>query len=326
MTHLSHPLCCMLTSHTTSSNFNLKPTQEKYQLTKHIATPYKLQRTSLNIQFSQIEGMGNAHNSKYHKSGDIGFPSKEHIDDFLNNKHREKFMTKFIIGDEKEEFYGYSLLMARSSRLVAGLLEKDPPYFFLSDKKISKPIFTTFWLTLNKQCNPLVITNITVKDLLDLGLLIDYFDVMPQDIIYTDWYSKFSIALASEDKKQQKILIENKDQVANLVHNLIKLGEMEIMYHIHQIPEIAEKIIYVPIFARIATQQRKFYKLVKRDEVKDTLKAIEPISLVKQLFGKSYEFYVHMQVDERYHVVFIDFHLSFDMVVASCHQGATVAS
>jgi len=270
--------------------------------------------------------MGNAHNSKYHKSGDLGLPTKEHIDDFLNNKHREKFMTKFIIGDEKEGFYGYLLLMAHSSRLVAGLLEKDLPYFFLADKKINKSVFTMFWLTLNKQCNSLLVTNITVKDLLDLGLLIDYFDVIPQDTIYTDWYTKFSTILSSEDKKQQKILIENKDQVVNLIHNLIKLGETEIIYYIHQIPEIAEKITYVPIITRIGTKQKKLYKLFKRDEVKDILKAIEPISLVKELFDKSYEFYVHMKIDERSHVVFIDFHLSFDMVLASCHQSGTVAS
>ena len=44
--------------------------------------------------------------------------------DFLTNPYRDKFMTEFIVGNNKLKFYGNPIIMAQNSELIKTSLPK----------------------------------------------------------------------------------------------------------------------------------------------------------------------------------------------------------
>src|SRR5437868_5062076 len=68
---------------------------------------------------------------------------------FLFSEHREKFMTKFVIGSNELVIYGNPVAMAHESELIKSMLELDSPYYLFAHETVSEEVATVIMLYLN---------------------------------------------------------------------------------------------------------------------------------------------------------------------------------
>jgi len=182
--------------------------------------------------------------------------------EFLTSIPYRKFMTKFEIGSNKLEFWGQPLVMMRRSELIKSIINKEPPYVLLDFGNVYEKPLIVLWLYLNHIIpdfsSKVMIAQLNLDEYLQLGRLINYFDVSPSD--FTRLYPlTLSDVLSKTTEDEAKVVDTYKEQIAKMTNEMVAVMEgksfvyKDIMVKLVDIiykkyPKVMDMLQFVPMY------------------------------------------------------------------------------
>lgn len=119
-----------------------------------------------------------------------GLVLDEDSQEFLTSPFRAKFMTQFLLGSNKLEFYGQLFTMAKYSKFfkenISTFGTDNPPYSLLTNGAVLERPMTLLWLEINgypNQASP-NLASLSMTELLHMYRLCGYFFVIEE--VYID--------------------------------------------------------------------------------------------------------------------------------------------
>lgn len=195
--------------------------------------------------------------------------------EFLTNPYRAKYMTKFTIGSNKLELYGYPLVMAKKSTLIESLLPKDPPFELLTFGICFEAPMEYLWLYLNNVSDHFSYLNL--QEFFQLYRLMNYFDIPKDSNIFSDWLSSMQQVIISSIKTEEdkKIVLENKEIIAKVFNSLKYKNKLKpfVEYVYYNIPELMDLLDVVPV---IIDEGKVLTAIVSREALTDR-EVLEPV-------------------------------------------------
>jgi len=145
--------------------------------------------------------------------------------EFLEWKHKSKFMTKFIVGSNKLEFYGHMFELSKRSDLLKSKLEMPAEqYILLEFAEVDEQSFTIVWLILNAIFTDIteVVGKIPVDKTFQVFSIMEYMGVDKQNFYYKLMTGCvcYYVSHESKDKKAAMIVEQNKDIVVKVLRQL----------------------------------------------------------------------------------------------------------
>jgi len=189
--------------------------------------------------------------------------------DFLTNPYRANFMTEFLIGSNKLQFYGYPLIMAKHSELIktslTKLVESKPPHSLLEFGVVLERPMTSIWLVINGYETAIRRASLKLDEWFQTYRLTGYFGV---DDVHSIVVSLIYAFLKEHDVEKLKESLKNEINRDTLIRaiNTFLLSDVRMWYitnpagemvHIdnalfwlltEDLPDIAKEINFIPIW------------------------------------------------------------------------------
>lgn len=188
--------------------------------------------------------------------------SQEKVDTFFNSLIYRKFLTEFTIGANKLKFYGLPLTMLKYSELIKTVITKDGPYFLVTHGTVYEKPMTVIWIYLNDVIESnyfdwlydiLNYPNLNLDEYLQLGRLINYFDIRQRSFIKA-YETRVGAALEFSTTEDKKVFQTHKVQLGKIIGNAIdkylEYDTIKIIFDeiMKKAPELIDELKILPIY------------------------------------------------------------------------------
>jgi len=192
------------------------------------------------------------------------------IEPFFTSPLYQKFLTEFTIGNNKLKFYGLPLTMMQNSKLIETVISKNPPYELLTFGAVYEKPMTLLWIAINELIAPsqnddfywlfevLEAGNLSLEEYLQLGRLINYFDLDETNSFGSMYSGEISMMLNKSTSEDKKVIEAHKTQVLKLINDFIEhfepgpiddLGIRDIFtVLLNRTPELLDELKLLPIY------------------------------------------------------------------------------
>lgn len=199
-------------------------------------------------------------------------------DNFLNHKHKVKFLTEFKVGKNEVVIYGNLILAAKKSSVLTEMTDRfadsEPPYHLMTTIEVEERALQVVWLSLHGFSDlHIPVSRLNLIEILSMADIMWYFDMCKYhstDSPYGPWWDYFGRVIRCTSRSD---LLINKERITEVINKLMKQDSSILITHYSYIvkslsssglDEIAANLNFVVIGREDVFGHQHYDRLVDR--------------------------------------------------------------